>query len=87
MTSETERDQRNRVSELERDLSETSGLQAQYELSQSQLENSELQVEDLKIQLDDALGAEEMLEALTDKNLAMGEVRFSSSLQALVQSS
>jgi dynactin 1 len=29
MTSETERDQRNRISELERDLSETSGLQGQ----------------------------------------------------------
>lgn len=32
-------------------------------------------MEDLKIQLDDALGAEDMLELLTEKNLAMGEVR------------
>ena len=119
MTSETERDQRNRIAELERDLSETSGLQgerddllplalrfrreneegsrqgrradlasfrfvplstrssflaAQYELTLGHLDNAELQVEDLKIQLDDALGAEEMLEALTEKNLEMGEV-------------
>ena len=32
MTSEAERDQRNRISELERDLSETSGLQGQSDL-------------------------------------------------------
>jgi len=48
---------------------------AQYELTLGHLDNAELQVEDLKIQLDDALGAEEMLEALTEKNLEMGEVR------------
>lgn len=48
---------------------------AQNDLLQSSLENAELQVEDLKIQLDDALGAEEMLELLTEKNLTMSEVR------------
>lgn len=48
--------------------------EAQYELVQASLETAELQVEDLKIQLDDALGAEEMLELLTEKNLTMSEV-------------
>lgn len=51
---------------------------AEFDALKESLENAELQVEDLKIQLDDALGAEDMLELLTEKNLAMGEVRRSS---------
>jgi len=47
------------------------------ELAEAKLANAETQVEDLKIQLDDALGAEDMLEQLTDRNLQMGEVSFS----------
>ena len=43
-------------------------------MSEAKLANAEAQVEDLKLQLDDALGAEEMLEQLTDRNLEMGEV-------------
>lgn len=35
---------------------------------------AEAQVEDLKLQLDDALGAEDMLEQLTDRNLTLSEV-------------
>jgi dynactin 1 len=31
-------------------------------------------VEDLKLQLDDALGAEDLLEQLTERNLQMSEV-------------
>jgi dynactin 1 len=33
-----------------------------------------VQIEDLKVQLDDALGAEEMLVQLTERNLMLGEV-------------
>lgn len=44
------------------------------ELAEAKLENAEVQVEDLKLQLDDALGAEDMLEELTERNLQMGEV-------------
>ncbi|CED83455.1 Microtubule-associated protein dynactin DCTN1/Glued [Phaffia rhodozyma] len=73
LSGETDRENRMKIAELEKDLSETAGLQTQYELVKNSLENAELQVEDLKIQLDDALGAEEMLELLTGKNLAMGE--------------
>jgi len=40
------------------------------------LQNAEQQVEDLKIQLDDALGAEEMLVQLTERNLMLSEVLF-----------
>ena len=39
------------------------------------MSNAEVQVEDLKLQLDDALGAEEMLVQLTERNLELGEVR------------
>ena len=37
------------------------------------LSNAETQIEDLKLQLDDALGAEEMLVQLTERNLMLGE--------------
>jgi dynactin 1 len=47
---------------------------AQYESSLIKLSNAEIQIEDLKMQLDDALGAEEMLVQLTERNLMLGEV-------------
>lgn len=47
---------------------------AQYESSLIKLSNAETQIEDLKLQLDDALGAEEMLVQLTERNLMLGEV-------------
>ena len=39
------------------------------------LQNAEQQVEELKMQLDDALGAEEILVQLTERNLMLSEVR------------
>lgn len=47
---------------------------AQYSQTLARLEHADLQVEDLKQQLDDALGAEELLVQLTERNLMMGEV-------------
>lgn len=49
-------------------------IQDRYEMAEAKLANAEAQVEDLKQQLDDALGAEDMLEQLTERNLQMGEV-------------
>lgn len=49
---------------------------AEYESTLIKLTNAEVQVEDLKLQLDDALGAEEMLVQLTERNLLLGEVGF-----------
>lgn len=46
---------------------------ANYETTMSRLSNAEIQIEDLKLQLDDALGAEEMLVQLTERNLHLGE--------------
>lgn len=40
-----------------------------------ELDRAEQQIEDLKIQLDDAMGAEDMLEQLTERNLTLNEVR------------
>ena len=50
------------------------GVLAQYESTLIRLSNAEAQVEDLKLQLDDAMGAEEMLVSLTERNLMLGEV-------------
>jgi dynactin 1 len=47
---------------------------ANYESTLIKLTNAEVQIEDLKVQLDDALGAEEMLVQLTERNLMLGEV-------------
>jgi dynactin 1 len=51
-------------------------MSSQLELSEAKLANAEAHVGDLKVQLDDALGAEDMLEQLTERNLQMGEVGF-----------
>lgn len=48
---------------------------AQYAQTLARLEHADAQVDDLKEQLDDALGAEDMLVQLTERNLLMGEVR------------
>ena len=47
---------------------------ARLELSDTKWRNAEAQVEELRLQLDDAMGAEDMLEQLTERNLQMGEV-------------
>lgn len=52
----------------------------QLELAEARLANAEAQVDDLKLQLDDALGAEDMLEQLTERNMQMGEVSLTRSL-------
>ncbi|KAF8079158.1 dynactin [Lyophyllum atratum] len=73
MTQETEQDQRRRITEMEKDIIGVDDLQSQYESSLIKLSNAEIQIEDLKLQLDDALGAEEMLVQLTERNLMLGE--------------
>jgi len=90
LSAETETEQRRKITELERDLASVDELQgrfvyyfnafsellsaADYENNLKKLFTAESQVEDLKQQLDDALGAEEMLVQLTERNLELGEV-------------
>jgi hypothetical protein len=66
-----------RLSSLRSETTLPKNLDA-YEAAASRLESAEAQVEDLKIQLDDAMGAEDMLEQLTERNLTLTEVRQSS---------
>lgn len=49
-------------------------LTAQHDNAVIKLANAEIQIEDLKLQLDDALGAEDMVVQLTERNLMLGEV-------------
>lgn len=45
----------------------------QYEKVKDKLEHAELQIDDLKQRLDDALGAEDLVEQLTEQNLTLKE--------------
>jgi hypothetical protein len=49
-------------------------LTAKYNMVCAKLEDADGHIADLKQQLDNALGAEEMLEQLTERTLSMGEV-------------
>ncbi|KAH8834970.1 dynactin [Flagelloscypha sp. PMI_526] len=79
ITQETEIEQRRRISDLEKDLIGIDDLQCRsksfpnYETTQIKLANAEIQIEDLKMQLDDALGAEDVLVQLTERNLMLSE--------------
>ncbi|CAL1693902.1 unnamed protein product [Somion occarium] len=73
LSHETEQEQRRRITEMEKDVTGLDELQGQYESTLIKLTNAEVQIEDLKMQLDDALGAEEMLVQLTERNLMLGE--------------
>ena len=90
ITSESETENRRRIADMEKDISTLDELQgqlpdfyflcladdsvAQHDEALFKLANAEVQVEELKVQLDDALGAEEMLVQLTERNLMLGEV-------------
>lgn len=73
VTSETDLEQRRRISELDKELSALADVQDSRDVLASKLQSVEAQLDDVKIQLDDALGAEEMLEQLTERNLFLGE--------------
>ena len=55
-------------------LKELMMVSASFEETLIKLANAETQVDDLKAQLDDALGAEDLLVQLTERNLVLGEV-------------
>nr|XP_019012815.1 dynactin 1 [Kwoniella pini CBS 10737]OCF51596.1 dynactin 1 [Kwoniella pini CBS 10737] len=73
VSTEAERDHKTKVAEMEKELTVQENLFSEYQSRKPKLANAEAQVEDLKLQLDDALGAEDMLEQLTERNLQMGE--------------
>ncbi|KAG9042521.1 hypothetical protein FS837_010755 [Tulasnella sp. UAMH 9824] len=73
LTHETDAEQRRKIADLERELAGVDEMQANYDQTLARLEHADLQVEDLKQQLDDAMGAEEVLVQLTERNLLMSE--------------
>ncbi|KAF7593710.1 hypothetical protein BBP40_011002 [Aspergillus hancockii] len=73
MTQQQEMDLRDQIKELQQDLEEYEKIKSQYETTKEKLLVAENNVEDLKQQLDTALGAEEMIEELAEKNMRYQE--------------
>ncbi|KAL2861086.1 putative dynactin [Aspergillus lucknowensis] len=73
MTQQQESDLRDQIQELQQDLEDYAAVKSQYEATKEKLLVSENNVEDLKQQLETALGAEEMIEELADKNMRYQE--------------
>ncbi|KAL8724428.1 MAG: hypothetical protein Q9181_006823 [Wetmoreana brouardii] len=73
VTQEQEADLREQIAELERDLHDYRGAKEQQMQTEAALTESESTIEELRQQLETALGAEDMIEELTEKNLALNE--------------
>jgi dynactin 1 len=73
MTQQQESDLKAQIKELEEDLEEYAAVKADYEATKEKLLVAETNVDDLKQQLETALGAEEMIEELADKNMRYQE--------------
>ncbi|DAA72543.1 TPA_exp: Uncharacterized protein A8136_6346 [Trichophyton benhamiae CBS 112371] len=72
MTQQQEADLKDQIKDLEEELKDYNNLKAQYESTKEKLLASEANMEDLKQQVE-ALGAEEMIEELTEKNMQYQE--------------
>ncbi|KAF9571027.1 hypothetical protein EC968_001114 [Mortierella alpina] len=73
MTSEQEAEMNRRLKNLEKEASMVQEVQLHNEKLRESLEIAENQIEDLKQRLDDAIGAEDMIEQLSEKNITLGE--------------
>ncbi|KAG8838361.1 hypothetical protein FRC18_004966 [Serendipita sp. 400] len=73
ISQETEQDHRRKIAELEKELAASEEMQSEFDTTLQRLANADVQIESLKQQLDDAMGAEEMLVQLTERNLLLGE--------------
>ncbi|GAA5813625.1 hypothetical protein MFLAVUS_007108 [Mucor flavus] len=62
-----------RIKDLEKDTYELEEVKMQYDKIRDKLEMAEFTIEELKQRLDDALGAEDLVEQLTEKNLSLTE--------------
>lgn len=68
MTQQSEAELRSQIKELEEDVREYGTVRSTFEATKEKLLHAEANVEDLREQLDSALGAEEMIEELTERN-------------------
>ncbi|OBT49366.1 hypothetical protein VE00_00500 [Pseudogymnoascus sp. WSF 3629] len=73
ITQEQEAELKDQIKLLEEDVRDLSGVKEHYESAKAKLAQSEATVEDLRQQLDNALGAEDMIEDLTERNMSMSE--------------
>ncbi|PHH81492.1 hypothetical protein CDD82_639 [Ophiocordyceps australis] len=73
MTQAQEEELHHQVSGLEDEVKEFAKLKEEHEGIQEKLTSSELAVDHLRQQLDNALGAEDMIEQLTEQNMAISE--------------
>lgn len=73
MTQQAESELRDEIKSLEEDVRGLGSVKEHYDVAKDKLAQSEAIVEDLRQQLDNALGAEDMIEELTDRNMSMAE--------------
>ncbi|EEU45869.1 uncharacterized protein NECHADRAFT_92539 [Fusarium vanettenii 77-13-4] len=73
LTQASEEELKDQIAGLEEDLKEFNTMKEEYGVCREKLEQSQSAVEDLRQQLDNALGAEDMIEDLTERNMSMAE--------------
>ncbi|KAG6011531.1 hypothetical protein E4U54_008036 [Claviceps lovelessii] len=73
LTQAQEEELRDQIVGLEEDVKEFAKTKQAYETAKEKLAQSEAAVDDLRQQLDTALGAEDMIEDLTERNMSMSE--------------
>jgi dynactin 1 len=73
ITQQQEEELKDQIKELETEVREFEVLKEEHTSVKEKLSQSEAAVEDLRQQLDTALGAEDMIEELTDRNMSQAE--------------
>lgn len=73
LTQQQEEELRDQIKSLEEDVQELTNVKEQHEGAKGKLAQAEAMVEDLRQQLDTALGAEDMIEDLTERNMSQSE--------------
>ena len=73
VTQQQEADLKDQVAELEQDLEELNKIKNEHTHMKEKLSQSESALAEVREQLDSALGAEEMIEELTEKNMILTE--------------
>ena len=73
MTQEQESDLKSQIAELESDAQDLQSFRKKYNETKGKLDHTETIADDLRQQLEGALGAEDMIEEITEKNMALTE--------------
>ncbi|OAA35682.1 DYNACTIN ro-3 [Metarhizium rileyi] len=74
ITQEQEKELRDQIAGLEEDVKELGPVKEEHDLTKEKLTRSEQAVEQLKEQLNDALGAQSMIEDLSEQNMDMSTI-------------